>query len=294
MYAKVIVILLVVLASGPVMESSAVQPVPQRQRKLSQLSPKEPPLEKLERDEGYTEEPLDRSVLNFSPAYRGNSIMLLYERLSKIRFQKDEFETTYQYANRIESAVGNNVYAFSLIQGDELSRYDADQQRLEVHIPARYLSGHDELSSAPRDPLRGLSCISVRLNLGFSHYLGKSEAGRSKKVTKLVREDYIIVFDERAGSLQFAIDLPPEIAKNEKNSLILLLVCKLKVPTVSTLWPGQLMVLTETEQIRRPTVSRPSDYVSVKKYVSVELLEVWAYNFITGKVLEKHAVSSAS
>src|SRR5262249_3525616 len=73
---------------------------------LSQQSSKDTSVEKSERDLGYTEQALDPTVVKLPPGYKGNSILLLYETLTKLRLQKDEFETSKQYVERIRLAVG--------------------------------------------------------------------------------------------------------------------------------------------------------------------------------------------
>jgi hypothetical protein len=92
-------------------------------------------------DPVYAPVPFDPSVTSLPPGYRGNDTTMMYDRLQKAVGSKSEFETTAEYASRINTAVGHDVYGFTV--PESRFTYDADHQVVRTTVGGQLVKGYE-------------------------------------------------------------------------------------------------------------------------------------------------------
>lgn len=221
----------------------------------------------------------DVNTEKLPPDFRGHNIKKVIEKWSKI--DKDEFETTAQYEEKLEKIGINNVLVF---REDAIVRYDADNQRLLIKAPWGRI-------------------IEEVTNLGS--YMGQNAFGVKKKINRI---DYVFYalktrialdFDEhfewiedKNDSYRYEImSILPEEGKRIKDDLKWLIICKIK--------PADLERYNSTNSITglsrshyKATIDDPLESKRTVYFLSVEVNEVWLFNFKTGEILKKKTITT--
>ncbi len=90
-------------------------------------------------------------------------------------------------------------------------------------------------------------------------------------------EPYITEYDKE-WTVTDTVAANPEEAKNIKNNIRLLFIGKLDVPYIA-----------ESVIHRKPTMSSPTEFTSIIRYLYVKLEEIWIYNVSSGHIYSKIA-----
>ncbi len=232
----------------------------------------------------YAPAPFDWKVDTLPFDYMGNDVAALYRSLERIDLNKSEFETTEQYLNRVKATIPDHIYAFKIdtVGVSKPSKYNADLQELDIELPSETISGYELRSSS----YGSLTAVPIKWNADTSPYTGKSKRGITKRVEKIASDNYQLVIDRGSFQpLRISVPLSVDYARKEKYNLEVLLICQLNLSLLK-----QKLIASERRQIKRPTVSDPRDYSETKKYITVELEEIWIYNPYSGEILKKQIV----
>ena len=272
---------------------------------------RKPPTEKPEqpnhgpsttsKSDNYTSAPFDVSLRTLPLNYLGHDPKAVWELLSKIsgNTKKDEFETTEAYRNRIGSAQARpltgdlttaSMLAFSSYAPD--IEYNADRQVLEVVVrlekdilgrdkPERFLSldyQDKPGGSYVRQNAYGAKVVVEReysdsWKLSFTNY---ASVGATKHREKPYDDSPLAIEPSLYDAFVKSFEMDVPTAKQAKQNLRLLVICKPTTP-----WASK-----ETSYIE-PTLQKPKAVLWTQHWLHVELLEIWYYDSVSGKVYEK-------
>lgn len=240
--------------------------------------------------------------------YRGHDGEEIYKAFQERLTPKGEFETSEAYRDRIKNAalrpiVGSltiaNIFAFELQR--RIFEYDADNQSLITGVPLTTAHIKGEEQSLFR---------SLMLDVGGSYkketYQGSNAFGANVEITKTTAmsydlavsnwmswqtEDYVEPsYRSLSGAKHLAekailnrLILPPSQAEQLKPNLRLLAICRLQYPFIDT---GSIYI--------KPTFDRPRESILLLNYLYVELIEMWAYDISSGKVLYRRRANDVN
>lgn len=255
--------------------------------------------------------PFNMSVDKLEPMYTGHNPELLYNniRMRKERVSRDANETREQYRIRIGQEISrplmgtmdfDSVYAFRITPGEAL--YNTKDQVMQLRCPlsAAFEGGREE-KSKKAFMVRYQPLLDNRYTITDSH-------GAKTEVEEIKFREYAVV-PVNAGALPVeklslrgvkegartnstapgsgkeepgreniaeTIRMTPEDAKRFEGSIMALLVCRLAEPYISY------------EEIgRAPATEKPGVYLARYHYIYVQLIEIWFYDAMSGKILKK-------
>lgn len=207
-----------------------------------------------------------------SSNYKGNNIEQAYRHLVAKLPVKGEFETTGEYKKKLSSIAFNEIYAFKI--DDDYSQeisYDPDQQQLKLDLQTRTIL----------DPYYDKTEIISIKKVGekVHSYIGTNAFGAKRVIKKFTGVFYGVLANKEVHSV--VINMPREEAKRHKNTLKVLLICRVISDDIF------VPVAFKGTYYYEPTFSSPTEISYDARVINVELLELWVYNYKTGKILEK-------
>lgn len=218
-----------------------------------------------------------QSSLESLPAnFSGDSLISVAQSANALREktsiklpQKDEFETTDQFAKRLEEfkkrqAAGIVSDRLVLVFNSQLAVYDADSQTLDLRTTFTHL---DESSIA-----------FIKSDTTASSYIATNAFGARVNVTRTINSSYWIrllgeSFREPVVA-QIKLDIPS--AKAIKPNLRTIVYLKLVEPYSD-------VQRTSTSA----TFTSPSEIISSKVWYFAKPLEIWFFDQVTGKIISK-------
>lgn len=249
----------------------------------------------------YSTHPFDPSVSSLPPNFRGHDAAALYKRLAAKNqiSAKGEFEATESYLRRVQaeaampllgSLTRNSVFAFVIGQsegkpGKLESGYDADLHVLHVYAEPKVAFDNSEARSPRPQPLKlpkevGRSLSWANTVTERSFYTGSNAFGAKVRVERSVHVFMAIAFRNylHFASLRGFIDLNLDVAEaiRAKRNLKMLLVCRLAPP----------YVMTATGYFE-PKNDDPYEETYYYYSLNTELLEIWFFDSVTGRVYAK-------
>ena len=248
----------------------------------------------------YASSELDRTIEKLPPDFNGHDIASVYSALEerKRQSEKSEFETTEQWHRREETLlldpiVGRmtvgSIWAFVI--DDVSSVYDADNQVLQIHVPLHSVRSSTGLASnffstwakfeGVQSSYLGTNGFGATIEVHNTRYTIHHVAfGNAQSFPMAEVEDHYswssAGWAVTGGGFRVSVPSGPDTAKQMKQELSALAVCKLTAPfAVSDYY-------SESATVGSPYASQYRD-----DYVITELLEVWAYDRKSGVIHAK-------
>jgi hypothetical protein len=214
--------------------------------------------------------PFDSTLQQLPPQYLGCDAELAYTRIKNGK-EGSALDLTSTYAFRFNP---------------EERPYNAHDKILQVYCPFSTV-----LENGKEDGTkRGLS-VKYQPRVDNKH-IGTNAYGAKVEFEELKFREYLVAFTnfkefpmEKGGgeSIMGKVQVPPADAAQLGESIAVLLVCTLVEPYIAS----------DSVQ-QKPTPEKPRDYLAQYYYLNVHLLELWFYDFNTGKVLLKMKAGEAS
>jgi hypothetical protein len=262
--------------------------------------------------------PFDINAEKMPFNYTGTDIARLYALLlKKAPLKKGEFETTTEYEKKVADAVTGDIYAFKMNEqsawgGLRIHPYDADAQKLKIDLETTWLSKYTT------EDYRA-SFIIKELDISSESYVGSNAFGATRLVTHYRATQFGIAlvnqrefgksnYDDNKYNLNIKtpltsirkvtieIDMMPDKAKELKENIGVLLLCQpslCKSNIKSFLKEGNDLIF-ESSDLSEATIDRPSSHLYKRKYINVQILEVWIYDILTGEVLLKNRLKRSN
>lgn len=254
----------------------------------------------------------DQGLSSLPPGFKGDDPKMIADRLSTIT-TKSEFETTAQFEQRKQAAGQSFLKSFSssgdlifvvpheagkTYKGWEV-KYDADAQKLRVTV---YFYGY--VKDENQHLVNTVALRSEGQSAG--EHLASNAFGATTVVSSSIGQEYGVavspdtwLFQKRIAESHLKLDLennpldlptyqlnvtmPANEAAAIKPNLSVLFVCKLTEPKVIDDLGGH-----------QATLDDPYETVIVRKYLPVEIKQVWLYDAGSGKVLQKRDATTRS
>jgi len=244
--------------------------------------------------------PFDIAREQLPPVYFGHSIQLIYKTISERKTESGKPAIDFPLAGTLGPG---RIYAFRVVPAE--NSYSSSEQTLQSYCP---------LSTVLAKGVEGKARKGFRIEYSpqmDNHYTYTDDRGKQIEIEEVKFRDYTIAFENfsqfsiekavlpgvkqaaekkrKKGSATSGSDdvseqemivgrfrLPSAEAKRFKESVVLLAVCSLVDPYVTS----------ETVH-RTGTREKPGEYLAQHEYLHVHLLELWFYDLGTGKVLMK-------
>ncbi len=251
------------------------------------------------------------------PTFIGNDFETIYDSLllSRKFFQKDEFETTAKFDERVNNRVNIRlggkltaantlvfVYKPSLVhsladiftKNSLLTEYNADTEVLSVKIPTKSFYDYEDIfATNMRDSALFGTEVKIPTLESEGFYVGENAFGVKRRIQKYRLTSFSLVianvndfFQAHFSStplLKMEIKLPPAQARLVKNNLAVAYITRL----VSPYWG-----IESTEL--KPTIDAPTEFKIYNKFLVANLREVWLFNRIDGTIYSKLKVPQNS
>ncbi len=255
--------------------------------------------------------PFDVTVVQLPPQYLGCDAELAYTRIrnAKENSKGGELQAIEKSATGQTSLLPlppaldlESTYAFRFNPEERL--YDAHNRILKVYCPLSTV-----LEKGKEDESRRGLTVKYEPRVDNRH-IGTNAYGARVEFEELKFREYLIAFanfgefpvervllpgakqtpekgaekgttgssDEslKRETITGNINATPAEARQLEETIAVLLVCKLVDPYITS---GTVQ--------QKPTTDRPRDYLAEYYYLDVRLLELWFYDFDTGKILMK-------
>ena len=265
--------------------------------------------------------PFDITVEQLPPQYLGCDAELVYTRIrnGKENSKSGELEASEKYRTSSEQGPVlpslptldlESIYAFRFNPEDRL--YDTHDRILKVYCPFSTV-----LENGKEDETRRGLRVKYQPRVDNRH-IGTNAYGAKVEFEELKFREYLVAFanfsefpvervalpslkqtaekDSKKGTSSGGLDeslkretiagninATPADAQQLEERIAVLVVCKLVDPYITS----------DTVQ-QTPTPDKPRDYLAQYYYLDVRLLELWFYDFDTGKVLMKMKAGQAS
>lgn len=220
--------------------------------------------------------------VSFPPNFKGEDCDSIVDVLKKSKVKKDEFETTLEFTQRIQSTLGSIFVADKplaeqkyFVNSDRTSAvYDADKGVLRVYGSLRQ-------STKVSESIQYAETVIVKTrSADSSEYRGQNNLGASTKVKKYRDNICGVAFVnlspvtdlEWMSKIEFA--LPAEAARQAKGNIAIVYMARLTAP-----------LLVEYRQYIAPTMSSPSDILVTGDALVARLEHFFVINRVTGVVL---------
>jgi hypothetical protein len=239
--------------------------------------------------------PFDITLQQLPPQYLGCDAELVYTRIKngQENMKKGELEAVRQDQKMTEQGPPlpvartldlQSTYAFRFNPEERL--YNAQDKILQVYCPFSTV-----LENGKEDGTR--RGLSVKYQPRVDNKLIVTNAqGAKVEFEELKFREYFVTFanfkefpveKSESESIIGKIHVLPADAAQLKESIAVLLVCTLVDPYIAS----------DSVQ-QKPTPDKPRDYFAQYYYLDVHLLELWFYDFNTGKILLKMKAGEAS
>lgn len=250
--------------------------------------------------------PFDITTEKLPPNFKGTDIVKLYPvLLKKAPLEKEEFETTANYRNKIISAVTDDVYAFTLDPvfngigyGLRIEPYNADTHKWNIHVYTMPLSEYEDeyiasinLKSTDRSTRSyiGTNAFGAKVLIKSNRstdfgiaLVNQNDFGKGLSETKLSKS---------VRKINFSLDMPTEKAKTLKDNIGVLLLCKTSLYELNgkrNIYGKGNGLISEDTDIKKATIDDPIELLTDRKFINVKMLSIWVYEINTGSVLLKY------
>jgi|GEM_PF-485275 hypothetical protein len=255
--------------------------------------------------------PFDITREQLPPVYFGHNIQLIYKAINeRLTRNTDVAETAARNpesgkpaADSLLTGIIGKTYAFRVVPAENF--YSDSEQTLQSYCP---------LSAVLTKGVEDKTLKGFRIDHSpqmDNHFIYTDDKGKQIEIEELKFRDYTIAFEnfgqfsvektvlpsvkqaadkghKKSDTMSHSDDvsehemiigklvLPSAEAKRLRESITLLAVCSLVDP-----------YLTSETVHRIGTPEKPGEYLAQHEYLHVRLLELWFYDFETGKVLMK-------
>ncbi|MCC6502247.1 MAG: hypothetical protein IT362_03805 [Deltaproteobacteria bacterium] len=240
-------------------------------------------------------DPFDINAEKLPPKYKGNDIVKLYSNFVKrAPLEKNEFETTEEYEKKIASVTLDAIYAMKFdmdtSRRSEIYPYDADTNKFKIQLTT------ETLSFSSFEDRRG-SFVVKEMNKRSESYVASNAFGASRLVkgyvatqygVALVNEDDFGSDDHGTRTVNVEIDVSIDKAKQLKDNIGILLLCKpsLYKSNAERKYKGNDLIFEKSDYFGG-TMNVPISHYYDQKYINVEVLAIWIYDFRTGMIFLK-------
>jgi hypothetical protein len=224
----------------------------------------------------------DVPQFRFPPEFKGEDCDSIVAMLKKVKVSKDEFETTADFTQRVQSVLGSTSVADKplsepkyFVNSDRTSAvYDADKGVLRVYGSLRQ-------STKVSEAIKYAQTVIVKTRSAeSSEYRGQNNFGASTAVKKYRDEICGVAFvnlspvtdHEWMGKIEFP--LLAETARQSKGNIAIVYLSRLTTP-----------LLVEHRQYIAPTMSSPSEILVTGDALVTTLERFFIVNRATGAVL---------
>lgn len=273
--------------------------------KRPSAKPKQKVKEKLQPEPSadiYSAKAFNTDLQTLPVGYKGHNAQSIHNTFQQRLTPKGEFETTEAYQDRIVgsamlpligSLTVSHLFAFEL--DTAIFEYDADKESLMVGA----VFGKVDDGTVLKDSYRGLA-LEAGGDFKQETYEGSNAYGAKVAIEKTTilryelavdnweawqTEDYIEPYlrkMEAGSAVKYLtkkgifnnLSLAPTLAETLKPNFRLLAICRLKYPFIGK---GGTYI--------KPTFTSPRESYYIAKYLYADMLELWAYDLSTGKVL---------
>lgn len=273
---------------GGVLTCLQAQEVPK-----SKTSLKKPQVKQQEKKapsySSYDAAPFDLSIESLPANYRGHSCVEISRLLSSLKLEKDEFESSKSFADRIDfikearlygQLTGSSLLAFSPSKPMMLPKYDADTETMKVHVLS-HGSGSVRID--------GNFYTSAPINKELSssrNYVGENGYGRKVEISSFTYDVCGITFSN-VNSISRSVNIPsdfsfkisPEIARDSKESIGILYIANLSAPYSA-----------RYSDYMKATMDSPTEIAMSGPSIVTTLSQVWIYNTKTGQIFAKESL----
>ena len=237
----------------------------------------------------YLNASFDLNANKLSVPHLGHDINKIYEAIKKTQEntkQKQEFETTIQYKERLAQQLSQPFYGQVRINSTlafvvkPKSYYDADNQELIINIEDGYLKNTSNDTRVSR------TAVLINRVESVPYYTqGRNVYNAQVEVKNSNETNYNLAINNRnnfegiinLNKIGQPVKLNINDAKDIKPNLEAVLLVSLIEPYISNDF-----------YLHSPTITEPWDYTKSDNYLEVKLLEVWIYDRLSGKIVMKY------
>lgn len=240
--------------------------------------------------------------------FKGADIAKLYSELEKkAPLEKDEFESTTDYENKIKAAITDEIYPFMINFNYLGPNYDADSQQLKLRVKTEKITSNNEVLERPSMIIDTDATIRTYLttNALVGTVMVKGFEGSRYGIAIVNGSDFLegigSYLDEMFKArrhIDFAINMAPNKAKELKDKIRVLLLCKLSLykndkQDRSDIFdkPGNDLIF-KRHWSYDATIDSPKFANYELKYINVKILSIWLYDISTGAIVSKHNLQS--
>jgi hypothetical protein len=216
--------------------------------------------------------------------FTGDNIAAVFRELLVHFADKDEYETTQQYQQRLSAGYEkykNKIYFFRF-KPPELPgvndydtyyypTYDADNQALTVEVPSSGIGVYREV------PIAG--------TVAASRYVARNRFGVGTTVTRYTGNLYRIDFKWEPREVKTHIKMPPGQAKVIAERISICFVGSPIYPEWSK--DSKHIVVSRAPSGKEPTMDYPIEDLTRTHSINMKIHSIWFYDRVTRKVLAK-------
>lgn len=218
------------------------------------------------------------------PSYKGHDIEHIYMIFFQTLLGKGEFEKTEDYKKRLQAVNLDDVYAFRVTNKDGLNlKYDPDNELLHLEIDTLTVN-----QIMPRIEDIDSFIVLKTTSKKISSYVGSNAFGAKKQIKKYDAQKYGVhvlkMQSQPQPQLYDSLDFNLSIsdAKKYKDNLNALIICRPYIKDDTLAFVGGYYA--------EPTFKVPIGISYAVSGINIELLEIWIYDFKTGKILHKESI----
>ena len=233
----------------------------------------------------YDTKPFNLNTDQLPPMYTGHNPELLYNniRLRQEIVKRYPDETIEQYRSRVSGNIYaplmgsvdfDSLYAFRIIPGKKAYNAGTKSIQLSLKLAPVFAKGLETSKRA----------FMVRYQPQLDNsYVVTDKNGSRRVVEEKKFSEYAIMPVNSAGipvesrdTIMTAIPMTPEEARKSEGDLMFLLIGRLQSPYISY-----------EEVNRNPLPGTSGTYLARYYYVHVHVIDMWAYNAASGKILQR-------
>lgn len=235
----------------------------------------------------FDRDPFDVESTALPPGYQGHNCVEVSNKLNGLKPEKDEFETSQDYSERVErirltplyaSVTAASTLAFSKEISTSRVDYDADSESMNVSIfPSKAtMVGEKFFESAvidrqveSRSEYVGVNAYGRKVNVARTRYLVCAATFNNiDTISRKIRTP---------NSLAFKIN--PSDARVAKDNLGLLYILNTAPPFV-----------VKYHEYAAPTIDSPTELSFGGNVIVGRLQQMWLYNIKTGQIYAKELI----
>ena len=247
----------------------------------------------------YASIPFDSSATTLPIDFRGNNQKELFEKIiiTIKKNKKDEFETTEQWKQRVDSNLSQNIYGnininslLSFVKDNSNATYDYnfiyDADNKLINLDFSVYNWNIDINN---DNLERYSIDLDEISSSTSSYVGENAYGAKTNAIeitsnriRLILNNYneylpLLMTNKYSPKMKIVINnIDATKAKSLKNTISLLFVVKLVSPYAAV-----------TEKYFQATRNSPRGGTFINSNLITSISEIWVYDRKTGEVFKK-------